>query len=189
MKINKLQSHSSGFSLIETIVAIFILTMVITGPLALSAQSLKAASAAKNNFLAANLAQEGIELIRFYRTNNMLRCSSNCDTAWLNGIINGGPGNCQSGNGCYIDAKSLVLDQCTGGAPPGYTEKCPLLKIDPVSNFYNYTSGTNSIFQRTIKLITINPDTVRVMVTVTWNEHGGIQILNVEEIMLNWLRP
>lgn len=186
MKTNKLQLHNLGFTLIETIVAIAILTMVITGPLSLSAQSLKAASAAKNNFLAANLAQEGIELIRFYRTNNMLRCSSNCDTAWLNGIINGPPGNCQSGNGCYIAANNFVLNQCSGGV---YPSGCPLLKIDPANNFYNYTSGTDSIFQRTIKLITINSDTVRVQVTITWAGNGGIQSLTVEEIMLNWLRP
>ncbi|MDO8523506.1 MAG: prepilin-type N-terminal cleavage/methylation domain-containing protein [bacterium] len=169
-------SSKSGFSLIETIIAIAILVMVITGPLALSSQSLKAASAAKNNFIVANLAQEGIELIRLYRTNNVLQGRS----SWLSDLS----AVCQTTN-CYVDAKNFygdnsnfILTQC-GGA-------CPVLKID-ANGFYNYTVGTNTIFTRTIRLTSISADIERIKVTITWNSNTGGQSLVVEEIMHNWL--
>jgi prepilin-type N-terminal cleavage/methylation domain-containing protein len=181
-----------GFSLIETMIALSILVMVITGPLTLASYSLKSASRAKDNFIAANLAQEGIELIRHYWTNNIIQCSVNCDTAWLDDLRSPGPAECQTGKGCYIDAKNIngdgtqfILNKCTGSS-------CPPLNID-TGGFYNYSAvtGTNKVsnFTRTIIITPITPDvSARVRVEITWKEHGGTQSLVVEEIIFNWLR-
>ena len=176
-----------GFSLIETMIAISVLVLVITGPLTLAAQSLKAASAAKNNLIAANLAQEGIELIRLYRTNNILQ-----GRGWMEGLLPPGPAECQSpANGCYIDAlnfdgstQNFEIKNCSGGF---YPNGCPLLKMN-ARNFYNYTSGNTTIFQRTIRLKKIDDDIVRINVTINWKGNTGGKSLSVEEIILNWLR-
>lgn len=185
MKIKKSLKH--GFSLVETMITISVLVLVITGPLTLASQSLKAASAAKNNFIAANLAQEGIELIRLYRTNNILQ-----GRGWMEGLLPPGPAECQSANGCYIDARNFILYKCSG--PPIYSgSNCPLLKADSSNGFYNYTSGNITIFQRTIRLTKIgvtslNDDIIRLNVTITWSSNTGMQSLSVEEIILNGLR-
>lgn len=171
LKNNKLKK---GFSLIETMVAITVLVMVITGPITLAANSLKSASISKNNFIAANLAQEGIELIRLYRTNNVVQ-----GREWLDDLLPPGPSECGSGQGCYIDAKNFTVNRCNG--------TCPNMKIDS-SGFYNYAAGTDSIFVRTIRLTTIGSDTARVTVEIAWNERFGSQSLVLEEIIHNWIQ-
>lgn len=177
-----LKNKKYGFTLIETIFAIAILLLVITGPLALSSQSLKAASAAKDNFIAANLAQEGIELIRSYRINNVIQ-----DEGWMNDLIDATP-SCRVSPGCYLDAKTIKVT----GSSRNFDAKhcpgsvCPPLQIDS-NGQYNYSSGATSIFTRTIRLSELlNDKIVRVTVTITWNDKYGSQSLVVEEIMHNW---
>lgn len=171
-----------GFSLIETIIAISIFTIVITGPLTLSSRSLKAASAAKNNFIASMLAQEGIELIRSYRINNVLQGQT-----WMNDLIDATP-SCRLSPGCYVDSKTLR----TTGQTQNFDAKhcpstCPVMLVDS-NGIYNYSSGTASIFTRDILMNEVNQNMVRVIVTITWRDHGGAKSLRVEEIMHNWLQ-
>jgi len=64
--------NKSGFSLLETTVAVAILIIAVVGPLTLASTSIKSFSQAKNGLLAASLAQEGIELVRNYRSSNVL---------------------------------------------------------------------------------------------------------------------
>ena len=62
MKVN--HSKKAGFTIIETLVAIAILMIAISGPLVVATKSLTAATRAKNQSVASFLAQEGMELIR-----------------------------------------------------------------------------------------------------------------------------
>ena len=171
-------NNKKGFSLIETMVAIAVLVMVLTVPITLAANSLKSASIARNSFIAANLAQEGIELIRLYRTNNVIQCTSNCDNVWMNGIRNGAD-NCNGS--CYIDAKTFTLQRCTG--------QCPFLNIDS-NGFYGYSGGVATAFRRTISVQNIGGtlDAFRVVVTMNWNERFGDQTIVLEEIIHNWIQ-
>jgi len=61
-----------GFTLLETLVAISIITLTIVGPLAMAAQASKLISVAKNQLTANYLAQEAIELIRYEKDTNMI---------------------------------------------------------------------------------------------------------------------
>ena len=171
-KNKKLKISTRGFSLIETMVAITILVMVITGPITLASNSLKAASVSKNNFIASNLAQEGVELIRLLRTNNVIQGND-----WMQDIRNG-QDNCNGS--CYVDAKSLTLQHCTG--------QCPFLNIDS-GGFYNYTSGTPTIFRRTISVQNVGAaGAYRIVVTIDWTERYGAQSIVLEEIIHDWIQ-
>ena len=64
-KINK------GFTLIETLVAISILMIAIAGPLTVANKGQTSALNAKNQSIAINLAQEGIEYINFVKNNKI----------------------------------------------------------------------------------------------------------------------
>src|SRR3989338_4478804 len=109
MQINK-KNNNFGFTLLETIVAVSILVTAIVGPFSLASQSINAQGRAKNNLIAANLAQEGLELFRNYRANNILKMLKNANdagtapdyTVWLEGAdaCFGLP----SAAGCGIDA-------------------------------------------------------------------------------------
>ena len=64
-KINK------GFTLIETLVAISILMIAIAGPLTVANKGQTSALNAKNQSVAINLAQEGIEYINYVKNNRI----------------------------------------------------------------------------------------------------------------------
>lgn len=61
-----------GFSLLEVIIAIFVLTIGITGALKLIVSTLTNSINTRNAVIASGLAQEGVELVRNIRDNNML---------------------------------------------------------------------------------------------------------------------
>jgi Tfp pilus assembly protein PilV len=60
----------SGFSILEVVIAIFIITMGLVGVLSLVAQNLQVKYVNKNGIIASMLAQEGIELVRNRRDEN-----------------------------------------------------------------------------------------------------------------------
>lgn len=165
---------TSGFTLLESIVAITVLTFAIAGPLTLASQSIKTASLFKNKLIAVHLAQEGIELIKNYSTSNVLAKDD-----WLKDIW-GAPGNCNSAPGCMLDAFSFSPENC---APT-----CPPLRYDPASVSYSYSTGSDSIFTREINLESISSDEVKIRVSISWEERFGPQEYAVEDFMLNW-RP
>ena len=157
-----------GFSLLETTVAVAILTVSIVGPLTLASSTIKSASQSKNNLISANLAQEGIELMRSVRANNVLGGND-----WLSGMD-----SCLLSAGCVIDATNLAISACGSSCPP--------LKLDPVPSLYSYTDGTDTIFGRKINITIINGNEVKVSAVVSWQERFGSQQFSVEESMLNW---
>ncbi len=75
----------TGFTIVETLVAISILTIALTGPLAIVAQSLRASFYSRDQVTAYYLAQEAIEFIRNTRDNNSLQ-ETRTHTDWLDGI-------------------------------------------------------------------------------------------------------
>ena len=63
-------SESAGFTLIEVLVALAILTVAISPLLVTAVSSLRVSALIQNNLIASNLAQEGIEIIRNIRDTN-----------------------------------------------------------------------------------------------------------------------
>src|SRR3989344_5745503 len=63
---------SRGFTLIETLVAVTLLSVAITAPMSLTTRSLAAAYYARDQITAFHLAQEAIESVRHARDHNIL---------------------------------------------------------------------------------------------------------------------
>jgi type II secretory pathway pseudopilin PulG len=95
---NKKYHNQSGQTLVETVVAIFIMVMGITSALGLAIYSLNASTSISKQVIAVGLAREGIEVIKNMRDTNWLRdtldsdCydyptatkSASCYAKWLN---------------------------------------------------------------------------------------------------------
>jgi prepilin-type N-terminal cleavage/methylation domain-containing protein len=184
--INKIKN--SGFTLIETLIAVLLLAMAITGPLSIASKGLTATLVAKDQFVAFYLAQDAIEQVRFLR-----------DSACL--ASGGGPTGCPSGSwlsslnscltsvnpdGCTLDSVQSTVASCTGACPP--------LNYDPANNFFSYTSGavTPQHFIRTVKIQNdpagTSPDEAIVTVTVSWTDVAG-QVhmpVTVRENLFRW---
>lgn len=73
IKKTEYSKNKFGFTIVETLVAISILTIALTGPLSIVAQSLRASFYSRDQVTAYYLAQEAIEYIRNTRDNNSLK--------------------------------------------------------------------------------------------------------------------
>jgi type II secretory pathway pseudopilin PulG len=170
----------SGFTLIETLVAISILMMAIVAPMSLAAQSLGAAYYARDQITAFYLAQEAIEVVRSVRDGNILRIAEGQQGV---NIFDGIPST--TGQAFTVDSladpsAALVLCPLSG---------CPPLQTD--GNVYGYHNGwTNTTFVRSVtaKLINNNPDELRITVTVTWQEGTYQQrTFSINEDLYRWV--
>lgn len=154
--------------MLETTVAVAILVMAILGPLTLASSSIRSSSLAKNNLIAAGLAQEGIEILRNYRASNVLKNQS-----WTAGL-----GGCFLPDGCTIDAVDLEVDSCSASCPP--------INLDAASGLYGYAAGSPTIFTRKLTAANTGANEIKIKSSVTWLETFGAQKFELEDFMLNW---
>jgi type II secretory pathway pseudopilin PulG len=187
--INK-KSFTAGFTLVETLIAVLVLMMAITGPYTIAAKGLQATLIAKDQDAAFNLAQDAVEYVRFVRDTNRLSGGD-----WLTG--SGGSANirdltaCESAAGCRVDSivnlQSSIAD-CT--TDPGGV--CEPIQYDSTNGYFGYTSGTVSIFTRTVQIVTPVPASgnageAALTVTVSWSDQGKItRSIHVRKDLFNW---
>ncbi len=129
-----LQRTSRGFTLVESLIAISILLIVVVGPIGLISDSLGQIYYARNQAIAINLAQEGIEVVRQKRDSNMIS-----GAVWIDEISNGvyiiDAGNVGSGNSpiiacgtcsepqpIYIDVTKEMYRQALSPSPGTFLE-------------------------------------------------------------------
>ena len=135
----------SGFTLIETIVAIFIISISLAGPLNFINTSLSAIRYANDQTTAFFLAQEAMEYVKNAVDTNILKgADSNKwidNNASCSGCVD--LGVCLHGiGGCRLDAQGASITVANiGGSPP------PLKYNNGV---YQYSSGADTSFYRTI---------------------------------------
>lgn len=92
-----LHASCNGFTIIESLVAVAILLLALTGPMTLAERSLASAEVARQELTVLYLAQEGIEFIRNTRDSNFLVDKREKED-WLNGLS-----KCTLVNGCGVD--------------------------------------------------------------------------------------
>lgn len=170
-----LQSKQNGFSLIEVLVALAFLTIISLSVIQLLTRSQQAAEIAREDFVATNLAREGLELVRDVR-----------DTNWFSTVD-----------------RSLWIDQEMCNAPFTY-DAASLRNHEPVgsqsqSQLYIQTNGewahtpTGEATQYD-RILTVNcsekdndPAYVTVQSRVTWLNRGQPHDVVLQEKLYNWL--
>lgn len=163
---------SGGFSLLEALIAISVLTVALLGVYNLVSFGVSRAVFAKNQNIAFFLAQEGQEYINNYRLNNFL----NPEKDWLDNL-----GPCWA-QGCYVDAVNNEIknmETCSGD--------CSIIKFDSAIG-YNYASGsqTPAKFKREIKIQRYGNDEIKVEVKMLWNEFNQEKSFVLEDSLFNW---
>jgi len=165
---------SSGFTLVETLVAVTLLTIAVVAPMTLTARSLSTAYYARDQITASYLAQEAVEAVRAVRDGNVLRTALGVPTDLLEGDPADPKTQIPIGQNFRIDTRDNVIVPCTGGASG---DECPFLQTDTISGFYGYDDGwSDTKFRRTVVAEfltnpddgTENRDEVRLSVTVSW---------------------
>mgnify|MGYP001611185757 FL=1 len=135
----------------------------MAGPISLATRGIVSAKFAKSRLVAANLAQEGLELVRKLRDDNIL-----ARRAWDFGIGVG-------------DWQSEVL-----GSPALSAYGGAVLRRDVTSGVYNYGSGTDTLFRRKITITKPVANQMVVVSEVAWTEGGVARTMTVQEILYNW---
>lgn len=193
----------SGFTLMETMVAIFIIMLAITGPMVFTQNSLRAAFLSRDQITAFFLAQDAIEYIKNIRDGHVvdiIKSGNAVPAGWLgNGNLSK---DCLSLEGCTVDTtkdESDGIKSCSDGDTtiPGCVGD-NLTTYKPL-NFKDNTYFTNenanggtitpSIFAREVKMenVVTNKE-VAVTVTVRWKSHEGVgtREIVVKENIYNW---
>lgn len=168
-----IQNSKKGFTLIEALVAITILTISIAGPITIASKGISSSIFARDQITAFYLAQEAVEYVRNKRDENNIKGND-----WLNGLS-----ECMDNNICIIDINESepdnIIRQCSGGI-------CPVLKYDTNTNFYNYSTGDNSIFTRTTNIATINAREIAITTNLSWSTGKLGKTFTVKEHILDW---
>lgn len=160
-------NRQPAFSLVEIMIALFIISMGLTGILSLIGQNLRSQSYNKSSLMAYQLAQEGIELIRYVR-----------DTNWrADRPYNEGLGN----NTYYMDYNDdfpIVLSNNSDH----------LLRQD-TNGFYQHgleSTATSSGFYRSIFIKEETTGSLSAEVTVTWLERQQERSYVLKTNLYDW---
>ena len=175
------QNYSEGFSIMEIIVVIFIISLGLVGVLSLIMQNIRVEQVNKNMLIASQLAQEGLELVRNKR-----------DTNWLNGD------DWETGDGANPDT-DIIQD---GDYAIDYTGQ--ILDVDDIEdpdaklyevagNFLRHyiAPPDDSSFTGFFRMITADTDTSNASTTfqclVQWENRGTTYQYMTETVLYDWL--
>ena len=161
-KYNKKKSQTqSGFTLLESLVAITIFTFGVSASVGAVMHMLKSVPLVENKVIAAHLAQESIEIVRNIRDSN-----------WIAGDV--WDVNIPAGTGCVQYNQNSFDDLCVS-----YT-----LKSD--GNYYSHdvVGGTDTIFSREITIsYPVADEEMLVTSHVTCGQNCNVLL---EDHLFNW---
>jgi len=196
---SKTQSEEKGFTIIEIVVSIFILTVALVGIFTALSIVVIATSDSVDRLTATYLAQEGMEIVRNIRDTNWLKIKNEPGGghSWIDNLGVNGANVCASG--CEADYTDVSLHPTTGNY------------LNLMDGFYVYetTNPSETKFQRKIKIAPV-PDKddissyiIKVVVEVSWNKKAtliepaitagagscpGANCVKVEETLYNWYK-
>ncbi len=169
-----------GFTLLEVILAISVLTIAVGGSFALIQQTLISASLNQSKLIASCLTQEGLEIVRNIRDNNWLKQRTNPGISWDDGLT-----ICQpSTNCCEGDYQANPFPSLDSFSACDFGD-LRYLKIGN-DGFFSYSGDTPTKFKRRINISKINDDKLEVSVEVQWDERGRTHNIKAVEHLYNW---
>ncbi|MEA3453256.1 MAG: prepilin-type N-terminal cleavage/methylation domain-containing protein [Patescibacteria group bacterium] len=168
---------SKGFTLVELLIATSIIGVGLMGAFTAVQQGISAMDYSNSRFVAAFLAQEGVEVIKSMRDTNLLQ-----STTWNDGFSFNGDYELQ-----YTDAHSLspILFSVIC-SPDCFNDLHFLTKTN--NGFYDYGPSSETKFKRKIRIENLPPDKIELEITVYWRKTGGgTHKLILKQHVYNWL--
>ncbi|MCR4334259.1 MAG: prepilin-type N-terminal cleavage/methylation domain-containing protein [Patescibacteria group bacterium] len=156
-----------GFTLIETLVAVAIMMLAVTGPLTIAHRGVQSALYAKDQVTAYYLAQDAVEYIRSVRDGNFLASKS-----WLEEL------DLCLNTDCMID--TIAGTKSNSGE----------LLYNSSNGQYGYgNGGIKSGFTRTINIDDTVENNAMIEVKISWNTSLFTQTFTIQENMMDIFAP
>jgi len=171
---NNTVTNNQGFSFLEVITVLGIIVFGMFGITTLVMQNIQVQSINKNNLIASQLAQEGIELVRKVRDTNWIEPGA----LWYEDIYD--DTDADNDYAIYIKTDGVVAINNT---PDSLSD--PGAKIYYKDNFYGHDdSGSPTMFSR---LINVSSGTkISVKSTVRWTKNGVNHDYVAETELYDW---
>ncbi len=174
-----------GFTLVEMLVAISILSLSILATFTAISANLKNAKYSEDKIVASFLASEAIEYVKNVRDENAIRNILGISTGnpinWLRDISASISDPCYN-RSCVIDTISNTITACSSDH-----NSCPFLR-QHYTKIYGYDSGwTLTKYKRSVTVTSISSTEANVTVTMTWTApDGSAKNFTLSEIIRNW---
>lgn len=181
-KSTRILRHS-GFTLVETMVAIAVLAVALVGPFTAVQNALNASYIARDQLIAASLAQEGMEYIRSVRDNNYLN-----GRTWMDVLSTYACYGASPSNYCTVDPTQGDVHTAPSTAMVAYANigSVPSLNLSP-TNLYTQQAGTPTRFTRTVQLLVKSANEVQVVVVVTWVSVKQTYSVTITDTLRDWI--
>lgn len=166
-----------GFTLVETLVAIGILSLSVLATFGAVQNSLQNSGLTKDRTTAFYLIQEGMEYVKNTRDSNALKYIGGYSSTWLTGMSDFGD-PCYFGSKCQLDVNATPsITNCPSNV-------CSQLRIDPTTGAYGFDSSwTPTTYTREIEFTSINSNEVRVTITISWVNRGQNKSVQVTQLL------
>lgn len=175
-KILSARSHKKrrGFSLIEVIVALFVVSVGLVGMISLVFYSTRGESVNRDRLIASQLAQEGVELTRNVREDNWLKGQN-----WYKGLQDpscwGCPDHTIKFTIDYQDNQKMVSDIDEG-----------TLQVEEGKYYVHDDSHPDSKFKRMITIESSSNASSSVSSKVQWEDRGETHTYVADTVLYNW---
>ncbi len=188
-----------GFTILESLVAIAILLVALTGPMVFAQQSLRASRLAGDQITAFYLAQDAIELVKHVRDQNSLYLYRE---EWLTGLATCFASESVTDGGCQLSSSEWTEGNETS-AVVACAANCWVYEQDGFFGIFgkNPSAGSppeNPRFSRRVRimaadgstLVPASSDEALIEVDVSWSTLGvsSVRHVLVREHIYNWIQ-
>lgn len=187
-------SDTRGFTLIETLVAITVITLAVAGPLTAATRAVASAQFAREQLTASYLAQEGIEYVRLMRDNEYLAFyntgSGAGAVAWNDFLTSNSAASITSciANTCTLDPARQMGTGSGFSLLPCSGNSCTPLYL--ANGIYTEQSGISGAvatpYKRTIQATTVSGTDERITSIVTWVSRGVTRTITITDHLTPW---
>jgi prepilin-type N-terminal cleavage/methylation domain-containing protein len=178
--------RNRGFTLVETLVAISVLAIALVGPFVAVQNAVQGSYVARDQLIASQLAQEGVEYLRSIRDNNYHN-----GRTWLDGfdgaVRNGCYGEGPSGY-CTVDPTQGDFHTVAAGMLEYEgTSTVPYLYVSGANLYNQQGSGSATKFKRLVQVHTISATEIRITVYVIWTTGTRSYTVTVTDNLHDWI--
>ncbi|MSU60550.1 MAG: prepilin-type N-terminal cleavage/methylation domain-containing protein [Candidatus Staskawiczbacteria bacterium] len=167
-----------GFTIIELMVAIVVLSFGIMGAYGAFLPFINATYSISHKFTGVYLAQEGLEITRNLRDTNFIKSTKDKNVKWSDGLL-----DCQLG--CQLDYKTGTQAETLSNRLRVYNPS-EFLKINE-HGLYGYDNGTNTKFKRKVTVDNqFGADILKVSVVVAWDYNNKPYSFETIGYLYNW---